>query len=203
MKKILMYTLLATLLGSMQLIAQPTSGQYYGTLRAFGLTLANQSQLNPFTQVNETALSGGLNLQMLGGRMLSDDYSIGMGLLGSYSIQGRNGDVNQVTYGLGIFMFSRRWYKLHEKIFAHVDFQGSYFYTELQPGATQRIHQVQLGVLPGISWFFRPKWAIDGRMGGVYTQFLRNNGSTGFTSQINMRYNINPLDMQFAISRFF
>jgi hypothetical protein len=203
MKKILMYSLLVGLLSSAQLVAQPVSGQYYGTLRAFGLSLANQTQLNPFTQVNETALSAGLNLQMLGARMLSDDYSIGVGLLGSYSIQGRNGDINQVQYGLGILMFSRRWYKLRETIFAHVDLQGSYFYAELLPGATQRSHQVQLGVLPGISWFFRPKWAIEGRMGGVYAQFLRNNGSTGFTSQVNMRYNVNPLDMQFAISRFF
>jgi hypothetical protein len=205
MKKILTYSLLVGLLSSMQVVAQPTSGQYYGTLRSINIMQQYTSQQNQFTQLPYEQRYADIRMHLQAGKMVSDRTSIGVGLIAGYSFD-ENPGVFRSAPQVGLSLFGRKWFPLYKSVLAHVDLQASYAYQWSWAGMTSNAHNIDLGLMPGVSWFFHPKWSLEGRVSGVYMNYRSYESfiPTGNKGRnFNMNYNVNPLAMQFAISRFF
>lgn len=204
MKKILMYSLLVGLLSSAQLMAQPTKGQYYGTLRSININHQNTLLLNPTTQLVDVQRYTDFRTHLQAGKMTSERTSVGVGLIAGYAFQENFGNFRNAPQ-LGLSAFGRKWFPLYKSFMAHLDLQASYSYQWSWSGLVDDSHNIDLSLMPGISWFFHPKWSLEGRVSGVHMSYRRYESvfPIGDGEQFNMTYNVNPLAMQFAISRFF
>lgn len=205
MKKILMYSLLVGLLSSAQLVAQPTKGQYYGTLRGISVYHQYDLQLNPVTQLQAVNQYTDMRMHLQAGKMISERTSVGVGLIVGYAFQENFGNFRNAPQ-LGLSAFGRKWFPLYKSFMAHLDLQASYSHQWSWSGLVDDSHNIDLSLMPGISWFFHPKWSLEGRVSGVHMSY-RKYESVSLPvidgRQFNMTYNVNPLAMQFAISRFF
>ncbi len=180
-------------------MAQPTAGQKYLTLRDYNFSVQNNVDERILGPVSTTFTTLILHLQA--GKMLSESRSVGVGLIGGMNRRAQvNGILNQ-TLSIGASGFVRQWFPIRKQFFLHLDLQAS---TSYSGGfGSDKSFIVDLGLLPGISWFFHPKWSLEGRLQGG--QLYYRDDRTFFTQNrmIGTRYNVNPLNMQFAISRFF
>lgn len=194
--KITVMAIFVTMFG-LPAYAQPAVGQKYLTLRSanFGfLNTVDNRALLPISANNT-----GLNLHLQAGKMLSSNRSIGIGLMGGINRR-VVGVVNQ-SNTIGASVFVRQWFELAGKFSMHLDLQASSSYTG---GFTSvKLFGADLALVPGISWFFHPKWSLEGRLSGLNLNYQSE--TTFFTQSrgVNLGYNVNPLNMQFAISRFF
>ncbi|MDP2189086.1 MAG: hypothetical protein Q8J69_10430 [Sphingobacteriaceae bacterium] len=205
MKKLLMYSLLVGLLSSMQVVAQPTSGQYYGTLRSIHFNHQYILQQNPNTQLQDVQRYADVSIHLQAGKMISEHTSVGVGLIVGYDFLEYFSSFRNAPQ-LGLSVLGRRWFPLYKSVLAHIDVQASYAYQWSWSGLVDESHNINLGLMPGLSWFFHPKWSLEGRISGVqmnYRKFEAVFVPARDGRQFNMTYNVNPLAMQFAISRFF
>lgn len=177
--------------------AQPASGQKYLTLRSANFGFRNTQDNSALTPV--ATRSTDLNLHLQAGKMLTEKRSIGFGLMGGFNR--RSTGLIQQSNTIGASVFVRQWFELAGKFAMHVDLEASSSYTG--GFASDKVFRADLGLLPGVSWFFHPKWSLEGLMSGVGLNF--SSESTFFTQSraLNFNYDVNPLNMQFGISRFF
>lgn len=200
--KTLIFCFLICFLSVVASNAQPLSGRYFGVLR--GLQAEQYAQYQMLGGGASPQNSDFINarLQLQGGKMLSEKYAVGGGLNLGYNEQYFNGvGGNSITVGLNVF--GRRWFGLRDNVYAHVDLQAGYSYTNSYVASFYNVNEVSLGLLPGLSWFFHPNWSLEGRMTGIAAQYEDRWNANGDQQRLLLNYNVNPLAMQFAISRFF
>lgn len=181
-------------------MAQPTVGQKYLTLRNFNFSVQNNVDEQALRLVSTTVTS--LNLHIQGSKMVSENHSVGVGLMGGINrVAPANSLSLQQTLSIGASVFVRQWFAVRKQFYLHLDLQTSISYSG--GFASDKTFNAELGLMPGISWFFHPKWSLEGRLPGG--QLYYRGRRTYFTADrvIGTSYNVNPLQMQFAISRFF
>ena len=200
--KTLIFCFLICLLSVVGSNAQPQSGRYFGVLR--GLQAEQYVQYQTIGTGASSQNSDFINarLQLQGGKMLSEKFAVGGGLNLGYNDQYING-VGGSSITLGVNIFGRRWIELRDKVYAHVDLQAGYSYTYSYEAFFYNAHEVSLGLHPGVSWFFHPNWSLEGRMTGITALYDDRWNANGDQQRLLLNYNVNPLTMQFAISRFF
>jgi hypothetical protein len=192
-------TILLLLLTSLGLAAQaqPAEGQMYLTLRSHNFGFRNTQDNSALTPVS--TINTGFNLHLQAGKMLSNNRSVGFGLMGGFNRRAVGLITQSNTIGASVFV--RQWFEIVEKFSLHLDLQASSSYTG--GFSSDKVFRADLGLLPGISWFFHPKWSLEGRMAGLNLHYLSE--TTFFTESrgLSLVHDVNPLAMQFAISRFF
>lgn len=179
-------------------MAQPTVGQKYLTLRRINFSVQNNVDEGGLLPVS--MIFTNLNLHVQGGKMLSENRSVGVGLISGINRRGNENSFQQ-TLSIGASGFIRQWFTVREQFYLHLDLQAS---TSYSGGfASEKSFYVDFALIPGISWFFHPKWSLEGRLAGLNLNYQSE--TTFFTQSrgVNLGYNVNPLNMQFAISRFF
>lgn len=195
LKSTILLLILATLGLATQ--AQPAAGQKYLSLRSAQFGFRNTQDNSALTPVatNNTSLS----LHLQAGKMLANNRSVGFGLMGGFNRRAVGPITQSNTIGASVFV--RQWFELAEKFSLHLDLQASSSYTG--GFSSDKIFRADLGLLPGINWFFHPKWSLEGRMTALNLNYLSE--TTFFTESrgLSLVHDVNPLNMQFAISRFF
>lgn len=179
--------------------AQPAVGQKYLTLRHLNFSVQNNVDEQLLGPVSTTFTN--LNFHIQGSKMVSDNRSIGMGLISGINRRAPENGGLQQRLSIGASGFIRQWFAVRKQFYLHLDLQAS---TSYSGGfASEKSFYVDFALIPGISWFFHPKWSLEGRLAGLNLNYRSE--TTFFTQSrgVNMGYNVNPLNMQFAVSRFF
>lgn len=191
------FLLLFLILSGFAAWAQPTVGQKFLTLRDFNFTA--EEELNRSGTVSSIGSDVIFNLHLQAGMMLSENRSVGVGLISQ--VNSRSISVFEQTERLGVSAFVRQWFPLQNQFYLHADLYVSGSYAGRRT-SDKSLH-ADLGLTPGMSWFFHPKWSLEGRLVGLQLNYRNRRTLFIENHTVSTFYNVNPLNMQFSISRFF
>lgn len=177
------------LLANQLAFAQPVVGQKYLELRQLSF---NGSELNANGTLgvgNNRTFQASTTIGM--GKMLTENYSAGAMLTLGYRLNENQNILNQ-SFQFGLQVYGRRWYDLTNKFKLHADMQAGYVGQKpVWAGDIQGSDQLYLGLVPGISWFFHPRWAFQARVPLLSLDFSRSYNNTGTTTNSDLRFNPN------------
>lgn len=188
MKKFALFLLLG-LMANQLVIAQPVAGQKYLELRQFSLDRGNQINTAPFGSESRYF---GFNTTFGMGKMYNDHYSAGILLSAGYLLNEQQNQLNQ-SIRFGLHVYGRRWYDLSNKFKLHADMQVGYQGEKpLMASALVGSDQLSLGLVPGLSWFVHPRWALQARIPFLSMNLWRNYSPISTVSRSSFDFNPNP-----------
>lgn len=181
--------LLVGLLANHLAFAQPVAGQKYLELRQLSFTGTEQNANGIFGFVNNRAFQAATTIGM--GKMLTESYSAGALLTLGYGMNENQNILNQ-NFQFGLQVYGRRWYDLTNKLKLHADMQVGYLGQKpVWASNIQGSDQLYLGLVPGISWFFHPRWAFQARVPLLSLDFSRSYNNMATNTNANLRFNPN------------
>ncbi len=188
MKKFALFLLLG-LLANQLVFAQPVAGQKYLELRQLSFNGNEQNANGIFGSGSNLGFHASTTFGM--GKMFTDNYSAGALLTLGYTLNDYQNLINE-AYQFGLQLYGRRWYDLTNKFKLHADMQAGYF--GQKPGwasSLQGRDQLDLALIPGISWFFHPRWAFQARVPLLSLNFSRAYTNNITTTNVDLRFNPN------------
>ena len=171
--------------------AQPVAGQKYLELRQLSFNGIERNANGVFGFGNNRDYQVSTTFGM--GKMLTENYSAGALLTLGYTLNETQNIINE-AYQFGLQVYGRRWYDLSNKFKLHADMQAGYL--GQKPGwasILQGYDQLQLSLVPGISWFFHPRWAFQARVPLLSLNVSRSYANDVTTTNADLRFNPNLL----------
>lgn len=188
MKKFALFLFIG-LLANHLAFAQPVVGQKYLELRQLWLTGSELNANGNLGFGNNRAFQAWTTIGM--GKMLTENYSAGAMLNLGYGISENQNILNQ-NFQFGLQVYGRRWYDLTNKFKLHADMQAGYLGQKpVLAGEILGSDQLYLGLVPGISWFFHPRWAFQARVPLLSLDFSRRYNNARTTTNAELRFNPN------------
>ncbi len=173
---------------SLLALAQPALGDRYLELRQLYLNNNNNNDNRPFIGGQARSVSIGTTVGM--GKMLSPTYSAGVLVQLGYLFTEQNASASDALQ-FGLLAYGRRWYDLGKKCKLHADMEAGYSASRpFETGVLNGNDQLSLGLQPGISWFFHPRWALQARIPLLGMSYSRQYGNG--TDQWSTRLNYSP-----------
>jgi len=188
MKKFALFFILG-LLANQLVFAQPVAGQKYLELRQLSFN-GNEQNTNAVPGLGSSrGFHASTTIGM--GKMFTENYSAGALLTLGYTLN-ENQNITNNAYQFGLQVYGRRWYDLSNKFKLHADMQADYL--GQKPGwasSLQGFDQLQLSLVPGISWFFHPRWAFQARVPLLSLNFSRAYVNDITRTSADLRFNPN------------